>query len=334
MSAQDAQDIAQMNSASNDIPIANSGRKRSGLLWVVLGCIVVGVSLGIYVYQQSLKPATKPPTTKTTTATPKPSPIPSPETPQVSEVNAESKVVKFPKAGKLRAYYYNGSWMALGVELKDAAGGDSFTISSGTPSTPMKILDTGYELTGATDITIDSYLGSDSSKMSLGWATPQANNCGFNGFGQFSIASYLTWATEQAKGEPIVSVQCWGDWSPDPADTSAKDFNDYVMIWSYTPAGASTSPSSSPTASVSPSPSSSAKASSTPSASPSPSASVKASSSPAAGTAKISPSPSTRAAMPDTSEGVPVTGIFEVTVGTIGLGLVLLALGLAGLLVL
>jgi hypothetical protein len=38
--------------------------------------------------------------------------------------------------------------------------------------------------------------------------------------------------------------------------------------------------------------------------------------------------------MPDTSGGTPVTGVFEVTVGTISVGLILLVLGLAGLLAL
>jgi hypothetical protein len=38
--------------------------------------------------------------------------------------------------------------------------------------------------------------------------------------------------------------------------------------------------------------------------------------------------------MPDTSEGTPVTGVFEVTVATVSIGLLLLVLGLLGLLVL
>ncbi len=44
------------------------------------------------------------------------------------------------------------------------------------------------------------------------------------------------------------------------------------------------------------------------------------------------PSPSPRAAMPDTSEGTPVTGVFEVTAGTVGIGLLLLIAGIFGIL--
>lgn len=42
--------------------------------------------------------------------------------------------------------------------------------------------------------------------------------------------------------------------------------------------------------------------------------------------------PSPRAGLPDTSDGTPVTGVFEVTTGTIGMGLLLLLGGLLGLL--
>lgn len=57
----------------------------------------------------------------------------------------------------------------------------------------------------------------------------------------------------------------------------------------------------------------------------SPSASVKAS---------ATPSASPRVVIPDTSDGVPVTGVFEVTVAATGIGIVLLVIGLVGLLAL
>ena len=60
-----------------------------------------------------------------------------------------------------------------------------------------------------------------------------------------------------------------------------------------------------------------------------PSASVKASST---ASVKASASPSVRAAMPDTTGGVPTTGVFEITVGTVSVGLIFLVLGLVGLL--
>jgi hypothetical protein len=37
--------------------------------------------------------------------------------------------------------------------------------------------------------------------------------------------------------------------------------------------------------------------------------------------------------MPDTSDGTPVTGVFEITVGTVSVGIVFLILGILGLLV-
>ena len=46
------------------------------------------------------------------------------------------------------------------------------------------------------------------------------------------------------------------------------------------------------------------------------------------------PDVSPRVAMPDTSQGTPVTGVFEVTVASVSLGLILLMLGLFGLLAL
>ncbi|MFH2085211.1 MAG: hypothetical protein ABII21_00245 [bacterium] len=327
MADQDAQDIKQMMSGSTEVKVA--APKKSKLLWIVLGCVVVGVGLGIFVYQQSLTPSVKPsPTPKpvVTTVTPKPSPVASPVVPAVSLVEAQPKTVAFPKAGKIRVYYRYfpapASWNPLGIIVKEGAGGDSFTAPGGAVTTPMQIVDTGYTLSSAATLTINSYLGTNSSQLSIGWANPVSNKCGFNGFGVLDIASYVTWATTQAAGEPIVSVQCWGDYSPSPADTSAKDFNDYLLIWSYTP-GASVSPS--PSGSASPSPSSSSTASS------SPSPSVAASS-----TLTPTPTPdvSPRVTMPDTSEGTPVTGVFEVTVGTVSVGLLLLVIGLLGLLAL
>lgn len=320
-----------MMSATSDVLVAPP--KKSKFVWVVLACVVVGVGLGVVVYQQSLKPAVSPTPVPRPSAVVSvvPSPIPSPVTPDVSLVQAEPKTIDFPKAGEIRVYYAVGGWMPLGIIFKDSLGPHNFTIPAGNPNTQMKILDTGYKLTGPTTVTIDSFIGTNASQLSIGWAKPVANKCGFNGFGVVDITPDITFATAQAKGEPIVSVQCWGDYSPSPKDTSALDFNDYTVIWSYKPATTSTSPSPS----VSPSPSASAKAS----VSPSPSPSVKASASPSAAAsvaaiASPTPTPSPRVSMPDTSEGTPVTGVFEVTVGTISIGLLLLIIGLFGLLAL
>lgn len=336
MAEQDAQDINQMMSATADVAIA--APKKSKFLWVVLGCVVVGVGLGVAVYQQSIKTPSKPTATPKSTVTTKPtvsSPVPSPVTPDVNVVSAEGKSLSFPKAGEIRVYYEVGDWVPLGMILTDSAGAHDFAYTAGAPTGRMKILDTGYVLTGPTIISIDSFLGIDKTKLSVGWAKPVTNKCGFNGYTAVDITPNINFATEQAKGEPLVSIQCWGDYAPNPADPSSKDFNDYTLIWSYKPSSSTSSPVPSATVIASSTP----VASPSRAASPSPSASVKASPSPSvkastSATATATPTPSPRVVMPDTSEGTPVTGIFEVTVGAISVGLILLVLGLFGLLAL
>lgn len=337
MADQDAKDINQMMSGTTtDVTIAPAP-KKSKFLWVVLLCVVAGVGLGIFVYQQSLQPALPSPTPRVA-VTPAASPLASPVTPEVSLVQPQPKTVSFPKAGEIRAYYSVGGWLPLGMTLTDSAGPHNFTIPAGNPGTQMKVFDTGYVLTGPTTISIESFLGTNSSQKSIGWATPVANKCGFNGFGIVDITPDITFATAQAKGEPLVSIQCWGDYSPSPNDTSALDFNDYTMIWSYKPAAApsaTATPSATPSIAPSPSPTRSPSPSPSPtrSPSPSPSPSIRPSVSPSVA-ASVTPTPSPRVSMPDTSGGTPVTGIFEVTVGAVSIGLLLLVLGLIGLLAL
>jgi hypothetical protein len=331
MADQDAQDINQMMSATADSVVKPP--KKSKFLWVVLACVVVGVGLGVVVYQQSLKPPIKPSVSpKPTAVGTKPSPVATAVTPGINLVEAEPKTVSFPKAGQIRAYYIVGGWMPLGIILKNGSVTKNLTIPEGAPTTLMKVFDTGYILTGPTTLTMDTFLGSDATKLSIGWAKPAANKCGFNGFGVVDITPYINFATEQAGGEPIVSVQCWGDYSPNPEQTDAKDFNDYQVIWSYTP-GASPIASATPAASASVRPSSSPSPSPSLSSSPSPSRAASPSPSPTL-VASPTPPPSPRVTMPDTSEGTPVTGVFEVTVGTVSVGLILVLLGLFGLLVL
>lgn len=358
MADQDAQDINKMMSATSDVAIKTP--KKSIFLWIVLGCVVVGVGLGVVVYQQSIRPA---PITKTspkpiasvTKILPSPteivpSPLESPTVPQVSEVTPITAGVTFPKAGKLRVFYRSLiSPIAIGVIIRDGSLATTKNFPSSDGVKTMEVSDTGYTLASPKTLKIDSFLGTDSTKLSTGWVSPVGGKCGFNGFGQVDISSYVAYATTQAGAEPIVSVQCWADYTnplkgngkPNPPEL---DFNDYLLIWTYTPGtGSSPSPSSvgstapspspSRSSSPSPSPSRSASPSPSPSRSPSPSPSSRASTSPSVA-ASIASSPSPRAAMPDTSEGTPVTGVFEVTVGTISVGLLLLVLGILGLLVL
>ena len=123
MSVQDAQDIVQMNSLSGEIPIASGGKKKSSLLWIVLGCVVVGVGLGVFVYQQSLSPAPKPSSTPRASKAPVPTTttvVPSPVAPTTNEVTPVANTLTFPKKGKLRIYHtLNNIQMVLQQRLTE-----------------------------------------------------------------------------------------------------------------------------------------------------------------------------------------------------------------------
>ncbi len=343
MSAQDAQDIVQMNSLGSEVPITSGEKKKGGLLWVVLGCVVVGVGLGVFVYQQSLKPAVKP------TSTPRPTPIaalpsevpaasilpiPSPVLPETNVVSAATNTVTFPKKGKIRIY---NNLNNLQLVIKIVTGGASKTVTIAnkavSATTPMVSGDSTFEVEAGSTGTVETYLNSVSGVKLKGWVVPadaQKKVCGVNGAASIDFEGELAFVTSKLAGESIFAWQCWED------DDNPGEFNDVYMLWTYVPTTttASSSPAASVKASASPSPSPSVKASPSPSikasVSPSPSPSVKASTVAAA----VTPTPSPRAAMPDTSEGVPVTGVFEVTVGTISVGLILLVLGFVGLLTL
>ncbi len=360
MAEQDAQDINQMMSAS--APGVTSPPKKSKLLWIVLGCVVIGVGLGIVVYQQSIKP------TPTVRTTPKPVTTPPPATaPTVNAVFPEPNTVAFPKAGQLRVYYKIGDGQGLKIEMTVAGQTTTATIPAGAVTTAMRVFDTGLTLNGPSSVQIKTTV-LPGTQASNGWISPSADNkCGANGFVLVDITDELAYATSQAGGEPLVSKQCWTDYEPPKANgnPAAPDFNDYRLFWSYTPSTTTPSPSPSSVASATPTPSASASlvptsspspaASKTPTPSPSPSKTPTPSPSPsktptpspspsktptpspsvaASPTATPTPSASPRVTMPDTSGGTPVTGIFEVTVGTISIGLLLLILGLFGLLAL
>lgn len=344
MTAQDAQDIVQMNSLGNEVPVTSGEKKRGGLLWVVLGCVVVGVGLGVFVYQQSLKPAIKPsPTPKTSVVKPSIAPVasiapvPSAVVPQTNEVSAAANTVTFPKKGKLRIYN-NLNNLQMVVKIVTGGTTKTVTIANKAVSTtvPMNYGDSTFEVEAGSTGTVESYLNSVSGPKLKGWVVPTDLNkkvCGVNGAEPLDYEPEMNFVTSKLSGESIFGWQCWED------DDTPGEFNDVYMLWTYVPA--TTTASSSPVASVkasaspSPSPSASAKASPSPSvkvsASPSPSASAKAST---AAATVATPTPSPRAAMPDTSDGVPVTGVFEVTLGTISVGLILLVLGFVGLITL
>lgn len=299
--------------------IKKKARGGGSKLWmIVLACIVVGVGLGVVVYNRSIAPAPKPRTTPRPTVAALPSPIPSPTAApvSVSQVTPQSNTIAYPKAGEVRVYFSNyGGTSSVLLDMESVSGGVGVQIVGNGSSSSMSYLDTGFVLPGPESVTIGAFDLGDYDKPGYGWVPPKADNtCGGDGSQVHpDITAYIDWATEQADGEPLVSIQCWGDWGGE-GDPSNADFNDYIVIWSYTPESAE--------ASASPSPSTSATASAT----PTPSSSVIASATP-------TPTPSARASQPEGST-LPEAGILEVTMGTISVGLLFLVLGLAGLLIL
>lgn len=336
MSTQDAQDIVQMNSLSGEIPIASGGKKKSSLLWIVLGCVVVGVGLGVFVYQQSLSSTPKPTSTPRASRPPTASvsPLSSPVAPVTNQVTPVANTLTFPKKGKLRIYHdLNNIQMVIQLVINGTTKTITLPNKAVPTTTPMNFADSSFEVEAGSTGTVSVFLNSTSGPKLKGW-TPASDlkKCGSNGAQVLDWEPQLTYVQSKLAGETIFQYQCWED------DDSPGEFNDMYMLWTYAPGVATVSPSPAASTTASPSPSASVKASASPSPSPSVKASVSPSPSPsvkastAATVASPTPTPSTRAAMPDTSEGVPVTGVFEITVGTVSVGLLLLALGLFGLL--
>lgn len=339
---------------------AGQAPKKSKLWIVVLLCVLVGVGAGVVVYQQSIVPTPR--------VSPRPSvqptPTPTPTTPQVSQVTPQSNQITMPKAGEVRVYLSS-------FDLSNPAMPNQYirvTTSNGqadiiAPATlgsgdSMHIFDTGIEVAAGQAITLEVFDGGDETRPGYGWIPPSGNNqCGSSA--KADASPFVTWATGESAGEQLVAIQCWGDWGA-PGDPSNTDFNDYLVIVSYAPtlgaspaasAQASTAASASPSTTATSSPSTSPLLSISPSPSPSSSTTLTTSPSPTATTTttlttsplpstssstvvtSTSTSPSPRAAVSEASE-LPDAGVFEVTVGTVGVGLLLILLGALGLLVL
>ena len=348
MSDQDAQDINQMMSSNPEVPIVTP--KKSKLIWVVLGCMVLGVGLGVVVYQQSISSPVS-----TTRSTPKPTvvstPTPTPEDlvptlPQTNVVTPAGNSVVFPKAGKIRLYSNIGLAQTMTINIAGQPSEINIPASTITSTIPMISGDSTFSVSANSTANFDLYINGRSGTKMRGWIPPVDSDhkkCGISPDVAENFETALAYATTKLGGETVFLFQCWED-NNDPGE-----FNDIYMLWTYVPvAGTATSPSpsaiastaasSSPSLSPSPSPSRDASPSPSPSraASPSPSPSVRASvaASVVATTPTPTPVASPRVSMPDTTDGTPVTGIFEITVGTISVGIVFLLLGLFGLLVL
>lgn len=305
---------------SQEVPKA----KGSKLWMVVAACVVAGIGLGVFVYQQSIAPAPKPSKKPTATVKPSVAPTPapsaSPETPDINAVTPQSNTIVFPKAGEIRVYFAgygaNPTVNQL-IRLTTSTGEADVTMPTSVPSgDKMAYRDSGLEVTAGQSVTIKSFDRGNTSQPSYGWIPPNsANKCDI--YYGADVGPMVTWATAKAAGEPFVSKQCWADYNA-PNDPAVRLFNDFFIILSYVPAAqaatVSPSPSASPTASKSPSPSPSASAAAVASASPTP-----------------TPSASARVTMPEGS-ALPEAGVFEVTAGTIGIGLIFILLGVLGLL--
>lgn len=323
MADQDAQDISQMMSASPEAIVKPP--KKSKFLWVVLSCVVLGVGLGVVVYQQSLAPTPRstptprPTIVATPTPTPSATPVATPVVPSTNVVSAVANTMSFPQAGKLRVFSDINN-ITLVITITTGGQTKTITLPNKTvdATNKMHYVDSAFEVSAGSTGTINAYLNSTSGPKMLGWILPvDGSKCGANGFGIVDKSGEIAYATANLpSGQTLFATQCWAD-EGSPSDPSSLDFNDFFVAWGYA--------STTTTASASPS--------TVASASPSPSASILASATPTA-TATATPIASPRVTMPDTEGGVPVTGVFEVTAGTISLGLILLLIGLFGLLAL
>lgn len=342
---QDAQDINQMMSGTSDVLVSKP--KKSMFIWIVLGCVVVGIGLGVVVYQQSIKPVpivkTTPRPTAVSVATPVPTempitPLESPVPGEISVVQPLANTVTFPQTGKIRLFNdLNNSAMVFTIKIGTETKVLTLPSTPVTTANPMNFTDSTFTVTAGTTGTVVANLGTATGPKMGGWLLPKTGNkCGSDINKSMDVTAKLSFVQSHlATGKTTFATQCWSD-EIVPGDASSYDFNDFFIVWSYAPdTNTSPSPSASSVASSSPtpSPSPSRAASPTPTPSPSRAASPSPSNTPAGGTA-TTPTPSPRAAMPDTSGGTPVTGVFEVTVGTISVGLIFLLLGLFGLLAL
>ncbi len=338
---QDAQDISKMMSHRTEVVVG--AQRKSRLLWVVLGCLVIGVGLGIVVYQQSTK---APIPVKTTQAppVPVPSPLASAVPANVSVIKPISNVVTFPKAGTVRIYFAGyAPTLKFGKQpelIRFTFNGVNTDVTMPTTTAPvgakMFSVPTPLIVSAGSLVTVQAYDLGNIGTPAYGWINPDVTGKCTGSTGTVDASEMIAYAQAQAGSEPLVAKMCWADNGSSPVD----DFNDFFMILSYQPvaspspsASVSPSPSPSPSTTTSPTPTPSSSPSVTPTPSPSPSPSKTPTPSPSS-LASVTPTPSPRVAMPDTSGGTPVTGVFEVTVGAVSLGLILLVLGLVGLLAL
>jgi hypothetical protein len=316
--------------------VSTAKKPTNNTLWIVLSIVLVvvlGLAGGVWWYGNSLLEGddrsvvvTTPPPTMQDEPVMTPTPTPTPE-PVPAEINvvSESKSVIFPKAGRVYIYYLfiNGSagTRPYVIDLVTTKANISVQTPGGMPIAPklMHVIDTGLDVIAGEVVAIQPYDFGDYSKPSLGWIKPRdGNKCGAPPFGINDLTQEFGWVRGELTrlGEPVVAEQCWADWGG-PED---QDYNDFLIVLSYGSPGlveTTTTDLTSQNATTTPTP--------TPTQT---TALTQTQTTTLADETEDDEEFTPRVSMPDTSDGIPVTGVIEDTLKALGIGFGLLLLGL------
>lgn len=176
-------------------------------------------------------------------------PVPGTGTPRQTP---SPNTIRFPKAGKIRIYYFDYLNSSPGESFgkmlfKLSKGGQitAVTMPGGSlqGTAKMEFKDTGISVNAGDTFTVTSYYN-NSTKSNVGWIAPTSSKqCGAPGH-LASAAPQINYAT--SFGQQLVSQQCWGDQAVPGDPNSTYDFNDFVAIFSYTPSVATPPPTATP----------------------------------------------------------------------------------------
>lgn len=157
--------------------------------------------------------------------------------------NANPTTVSFSRDGRVAMFY------------KGLVGGAKVRLSSGDqeqviyPSGGGERLVTNISVKAGESVRVEVYY--NSSQKALGWIAPGSDNVCGSGlpgpprarrpFARVNIGSFISSA--ESYGQPLESVECWGDWMEWQGDF---DFNDFFIIFSYGEGGPEPSPTPEP----------------------------------------------------------------------------------------
>jgi len=143
---------------------------------------------------------------------------------KIAQMGGEQSV-EFPKDGEVRFYYFAGGGRLIKLKYKDKV--HEYITSQNQSG---QHIDTDIVVASGDKMTIEVYEGSGFNKKAYGWIpAPEDKKC----------SGRDVTVDEEAvlsKGESIVLTQCWNDW--ENYNNPNMDFNDFVIIFSYTPDGA------------------------------------------------------------------------------------------------